>query len=139
MPAAATPAAPAAQSPDDPFAALAARRLILSETARRHDQLGQLGALDALHEIAVQRGIVTPYSSMIVLVNEAQKQRLAEAEKRGDRFERELEQVGETVPEGNQTVAAVPEPEEWLLIAVAAGLLGWVVWRRRFTPGSRPV
>jgi hypothetical protein len=98
-----------------------------------------LGAFNALHEIAVQRGIVTLCSSMLVLVNDAQKQRLAEAEKRGDRFERELEQVGETVPEGYQTVAEAPEPEEWLLIAVAAGLLGWYVWRRRFTPGSRSV
>jgi hypothetical protein len=67
---------------------------------------------------------------MLVLVNEAQKRRLAELEKQGDRFEREYEQVGETAPEGNPIVTAVPEPEEWLLITLGAAMLGWLVWRR---------
>ncbi len=35
--------------------------------------------------------IVTPYSSMIVLVNDEQRQRLKELEQRDDRFEREVE------------------------------------------------
>ncbi|MCL5995101.1 MAG: TIGR02921 family PEP-CTERM protein [Chloroflexi bacterium] len=115
----------------DPFAALAARRLILAETSRQRDNLSQATRLDQLHQIATRQSIVTPYSSMIVLVNDEQRRRLAELEKRGDRFEREHEQIGETTPEGNPVVTAVPEPEEWLLIGLATALLGWLIWRRR--------
>jgi hypothetical protein len=38
--------------------------------------------------------------------------------------------VGETVPENALQVTGVPEPEEWLLLAVAAGMLVWYAWRR---------
>jgi hypothetical protein len=78
----------------------------------------------------VEQGIVTPYSSMIVLVNERQEKLLDEMEERGDRFEREYEAVGETVPESAFAVTGVPEPEEWLLLAVAAGMLVWYAWGR---------
>jgi hypothetical protein len=48
--------------------------------------LSQLSALDRLHEIAKNYKIVTPYSSMIVLVNEQQRQALKQAETESDRF-----------------------------------------------------
>ncbi|MCP4563910.1 MAG: TIGR02921 family PEP-CTERM protein, partial [Bosea sp.] len=52
----------------DDFAAFAARRLILAEMHRQRGALDQLDTLDYLHAIAIEHGIVTPYSSMIVLV-----------------------------------------------------------------------
>ena len=56
---------------------------------------------------------------------------LDELEARRDRFEREYEEVGETMPESALMVTGVPEPEEWLLLMVAVGMLGWYVWRNR--------
>ncbi|BCX05642.1 MAG: hypothetical protein KatS3mg053_3580 [Candidatus Roseilinea sp.] len=115
-------------APDDPFAALAARQLILSEMRRQRGRLSDLGVLDALHRIATERAIVTPYSSMIVLVNAAQAQRLDELSQRDDRFAREQENIGETQP----LVNAVPEPHEWLLIGLAALMLaGYALHRRK--------
>lgn len=81
--------------------------------------------LDALHRIAVGASVVTPYSSMIVLVDEQQRRRLAELEKQDDRFQREVEQHKETTP----AVVGVPEPHEWLLLALALVFL--VVVRHR--------
>jgi putative PEP-CTERM system integral membrane protein len=110
------------------FDALAARRLILAEMVRNRGSLDQLDTLDTLHAIAVEQGIVTPYSSMIVLVTAEQQRRLDRLEEAGDRFEREHEDVGETLPETG--VTAVPEPEEWLLLAVVAGMLLWYARKR---------
>jgi len=92
-------AADGAVEPDQAFAALAARRLILAETQRQRGALGQVETLDELHAVAIEEGIVTPYSSMIVLVNVRQERLLDELEAQGDRFAREFEEVGETVPE----------------------------------------
>lgn len=50
-----------------------------------------LDALDALHRLAVAASVTTPYSSMIVLVNDAQRQRLAQLTTQKDRFDREVE------------------------------------------------
>ncbi|MEA3340917.1 MAG: PEP-CTERM sorting domain-containing protein, partial [Chloroflexota bacterium] len=111
---------------DDGFAAFAARRLILTEMERHRGQMDQLDTLDHLHDIAIENSIVTPYSSMIVLVDRRQEQLLDELEEDDDRFMREYEQVGETV-ENTLTVTGVPEPEEWLLLALAAAMLVWYV------------
>jgi putative PEP-CTERM system integral membrane protein len=124
----------AVEAGSEGFAALAARWLILAAMQRERGALGQPEALDRLHAIAVEQGIVTPYSSMIVLVDERQEQLLDELEERADRFAREAEEVGETTHQSPFAVAGVPEPEEWLLLAVAAGMLGWYVWTRRGVP-----
>jgi len=116
--------------PDQAFAALAARRLILAETQRQRGALGQVETLDELHAVAIEEGIVTPYSSMIVLVNVRQERLLDELEAQGDRFAREFEEVGETVPESALMVTSVPEPHEWMLIAVAVGMLVWYARQR---------
>jgi hypothetical protein len=81
--------------------------------------------LDGLHAIVIEYGIVTLYSSMIVLVTEQQEQLLKDAESRADRFEREFEQVGET----QLSVTGVPEPHEWLLMA--AMLAAYMMRTRR--------
>ncbi len=116
--------------PTDGFAALAGRRLILAEMQKQHGALSDLAVLDGLHDIAVEQGIVTPYSSMIVLVEERQQRMLDNLEDDPDRFEREFEVVGETTQE-QLTVTGVPEPEEWLLMALAALMLFWYVRQNR--------
>jgi len=118
---------------EDPFAALAARRLILSEMYRQRGQIDELETLDQLHAIAVDQGIVTPYSSMIVLVTATQQNRLDNLEEQDNRFEREAEDVGETTPSPLE-VTGVPEPHEWLLIMVGVAILGWYIWRKRLHP-----
>lgn len=117
---------------DDPFAAFAARRLILAEMVRNHEDLANLDTLDYLHSLASDSHIVTPYSSMIVLVTDQQHRLLNRLEEAGDRFEREYEEIGET--EANLTVNAVPEPEEWLLIFIAAAMLGYYYFKNRLEP-----
>lgn len=108
---------------DDGFAALAARRVLLAEMAQHKSSLAELPILDDLHALAVQQGIVTPYSSMIVLVNEQQRQQLEALSQEADRYSREVERIGLTEEAGPLAVTGVPEPEEWLLIALAAALL----------------
>ncbi len=113
----------------EPFAKNAARQLILAEMRANKGSITDVALLDGLHEIAVTQEIVTPFSSMIVLVNSAQEARLDQLEQKDDRFEREVEAVGETAP--GPTVTGVPEPEEWLLIILSAGMLLWYFWKRR--------
>jgi len=117
--------------PGDPFAAFAARRLVLADMQRNRSLLGQTETLDALHKIATEQSIVTPYSSMIVLVNEEQRRQLDELEKKGDRFAREKEAVGETNNGGQPIVTGVPEPHEWLLMGLAGAMLAGYAWRRK--------
>lgn len=95
-------------------------------------QAGRIQVLDSLHAIARDHGIVTDYSSMIVLVNERQKEALKHAEGEDDRFEREVETGSENIstPAEVFSVTAVPEPEEWLLLGVVA-ILSVVAFRNR--------
>lgn len=116
----------------DDFAPFAARRLILAETQRQRNTLGQLTTLDQLHAIAVKHSVVTPYSSMIVVVNTQQKQLLNQLENQSDRFQREMEEVGNTA--GVWNITGVPEPEEWLLIALALAMLVGYVYKTRLAP-----
>lgn len=116
--------------PSEPFAAFAGRRVILAEMMRNRGNLAALDILDELHAMAIEHSIVTPYSSMIVLINERQQQLLDELSSQDDRFDREFEDVGET-PQTTNILTGVPEPEEWLLIFVAVGLLGWYLWQSR--------
>ena len=121
----------------DDFAALAARRFILHQMAQNRASITDLATLDALHALAIEHDIVTPYSSMIVLVTDQQQRRLDALEGRDDRFEREFEDVGET---DQLTITGVPEPEEWLLIGLAVAMLGWFVYTsRQNTPQKRLV
>ena len=55
---------------------------------------------------------------------------LERLENRDDRFEREYEDVGETEQLPPMNVTGVPEPEEWLLIGLAAGMLVWYLYTR---------
>jgi hypothetical protein len=134
--AATTDPATITHAPGDGFAAFAARRIILAAMQRQRETLSQVGTLDHLHAIAVEHSIVTPYSSMLVLVNQRQEDLLKRLEEQGDRFQREAEQVGETVPQSPFATTGVPEPEEWLLIIVAAAMLLWYARTLRRGPRS---
>lgn len=98
------------------FASLAARQWIRTQTKSLN-----ASELDRVHGIAKRFGIVTPYSSMLVLVNDAQRQLLAEREQQADRFEREVETGEESFssPSGGfPSLTATPEPHEWALFTV---------------------
>lgn len=132
---AATPsgAAPQIHSPEDGFAALAARRLVLAEMQRNKGSISQLDTLDYLHSLATKVGIVTPYSSMIVLVAADQQQLLDKLSGLEDRYNREVESLGNTTPAvaSPMAFAGVPEPQEWLLMGLAAAMLVYAVLVRR--------
>ncbi|MDX2244520.1 MAG: TIGR02921 family PEP-CTERM protein [Leptolyngbyaceae cyanobacterium bins.302] len=104
------------------FAPLAARQWIthLSRTTKSN----QPEKLDAIHAIAKQNSVVTPYSSMIVLVNDRQREDLKQAEQQRDRFNREVEDQQLPQPTSMSPVSAVPEPAEWMLLLVGAIVLG---------------
>jgi putative PEP-CTERM system integral membrane protein len=96
--------------------------------------------LDKMHAIARQYSIVTPYSSMIVLVNDRQRDALKKASAEKDRFNRTVETGKEdlTTPGNPLNVSAVPEPNEWILIvcvilalAVLNGKKMFKAWRKR--------
>lgn len=107
----------------DPFAPLAARQLVLA--MGRSTKGDALARVDAVHALAKDQRIVTSYSSMLVLVDDAQRQRLAQLEAKADRFEREVESGTSGAAGGSDLfdVSAVPEPHEWVLLALAALLL----------------
>ncbi len=113
-----------AKPKDDGFDAIAARQWIAQVSQSL--QPNQLKELDAVHVLAKRYNLVTPYSSMIVLVNDRQKQDLKNAEKDKDRFKRDVEDKQQLPP---AKVSATPEPAEWLLLAIMTGMLG-IVYRR---------
>jgi len=115
---------------DQGFQPLAARQLALS-LGKKIDQNNPT-QLDIIHSIAKQYNIVTPYSSMIVLVNDRQKQALKTAESQSDRFKRTVEDNQLPQPSTSSfNVSGVPEPAEWLLIGIVSiGLLLLVMLKR---------
>ena len=115
----------------DPFAALAARRVVLAEIQRQRGVIDQVSTLDDLHALAKQYEIVTPYSSMIVLVDVQQQRLLNRLTFREDRYQREVEDMGDTTPGSPVPLTGVPEPQEWLLLAIIAALLLYMGYQRR--------
>ena len=114
------------------FKPIAARQLIAALSKQK--TANQLTQLDAMHSLAKTFKVVTPYSSMIVLVNDAQREQLKAAEAKKDRFDREVESGKEelTKPINPLNVSGVPEPEEWLLLGFGAiGLLTIFLRQRR--------
>ena len=67
-----------------------------------------------------------------------QERLLRQLEARGDRFQREYEDIGETTPENPFDVTGVPEPEEWLFLALAVGMLGWYIYTTRLKMQPQP-
>jgi putative PEP-CTERM system integral membrane protein len=119
-----------AQDASDGFAALAARRYILAEMQRQSAAISQLDTLDQLQALAQEYSIVTPYSSMIVLVNARQQFLLDQLSQGSDRYQREYEDIKNTVPSTPTPLTGVPEPQEWLLMGLAGALLVWYAAKR---------
>lgn len=108
---------------DPDFTPIAARQLILNLS--REQDMTQLASLDAVHAIAKSTEIVTPYSSMLVLVDDRQRQALKQAEAGADRFQRTVETGEEdlTQPDNPLNSVAVPEPGLGLGLGVVAVLI----------------
>jgi putative PEP-CTERM system integral membrane protein len=75
------------------FEPVAARQLVLGLSKEKAKE--QLIQLDTMHAVAKSSEIVTPYSSMIVLVNDQQREALKRAEQQSDRFDRKVENGNE--------------------------------------------
>ncbi len=93
----------------------------------------QTSVLDDLHQMAKQYSLVSPYSSMIVLVNERQEKELEALSKEADRFKRDTETGKKSLVKGNDLfqVSSVPEPEEWALIIVVLILLSVAIVKKK--------
>lgn len=106
----------------DGFAPLASRHLI--QALSRKMDLTQLAELDAIHGIAKTYNVVSPYSSMIVLVNDEQRQALKEAEASADRFNRSIEDGNEVLTQPDNPLSTpVPEPGMILGLVASGGML----------------
>ncbi|BCL38280.1 TIGR02921 family PEP-CTERM protein [Nostoc sp. MS1] len=114
----------------DDLLPLAARQLILGLS--KQIKLDNLKGLDAIHAIAKKYQIVSPYSSMLVLVNDEQRRLLKEAEAQSDRFDRKVENGKENLSKPNNPLkVSVPEPSGGWLLGVSAIALFVLVKRRR--------
>ena len=126
--------AAARASEDVAPAQIAARQLILQLS--RESDMTQVENLDAVHAIAKRAAIVTPYSSMLVLVDDRQREALRQAELSADRFDRRVEdgndQLTQPINPFNDT-AASPEPGMVLGLGMMALALAW---RKRRSPSA---
>ena len=123
-----------ADSSETGLEAISARQLVAHKALKGKNALS-VTELDAIHQIAKENDIVTPYSSMIVLVNDQQREQLKAAEAKEDRFDREVETGTEQLdtpfnPFETNTVSGVPEPDVWILLSLVAIAL-FVVFQRQ--------
>lgn len=103
---------------------IAARQLVRRDMgAAALRELADEPALRQVHAMAVEHGVVTPWSSMIVLVNADQLAQLAVASEAGDAFER-----ADLTPDA-PNVFSTPEPGATVL--TLGGLLALGLRRRR--------
>ncbi|MBE9179087.1 TIGR02921 family PEP-CTERM protein [Oculatella sp. LEGE 06141] len=111
------------------FTPLAARQLILKWS--REQDMTQLETLDQVHAIAKSTEIVTPYSSMLVLVNDRQRELLKQAEASSDRFNREIESGNDELTQPNNPLNAVAVPEPGNVVGMGALAIGFLVFAKR--------
>ncbi len=110
---------------DAGFAPLAARQLI--ESLIQEEDGTHITKLDVVNAIAKKYAIVTPYSSMIVLVNDEQREALKRAEAAANRFDRAVEDGEELISPLNGFGVSVPEPG----LIVGLGAIAFLVMIRR--------
>jgi putative PEP-CTERM system integral membrane protein len=111
----------------DPIGKIAIHRQIESEIKNVLNNSNQLELLDKLNQSAQSTGIVTPFSSFIVLVTLEQKEQLKQASLSDGRYSVNYDLGEETLIDpasgGMLGTSAVPEPHEWILIFVGLGLV----------------
>lgn len=100
--------------------ALAAKAIIpyLARSVAEDDVKVKGEALNRVHEEAIRNGIVTLFSSMIVLVNDRQETALNQAETESNKFERKTETGIEALQRMFGSISATPEPHEWVLFGL---------------------
>ncbi len=117
-------------SPQEPVAKVATHREIESDMHDVASNLNQLSVLDELNRTAQASGIVTPFSSFIVLTTDQQKDQLKRASLQDGRYvvnyDLGEEQLIQPTSSGLLGTSAVPEPHEWLLLLTGFGLLAYV-------------
>lgn len=117
------------------FQSVAAKKVI-EAMMKNIDQMEPVGtnALAQIHQLAQEKSIVTPYSSMIALVEDWQKQQLANAENGEDPFSTQYDigAEGLGMPSGGNMfrIGSRPEPQEWALIVIGL-LIGAYFHRKR--------
>lgn len=116
-------------APTDEFAPLAARQLILQQS--RTVDMTQLENLDGVHAVAKRTQIVTPYSSMLVLVNDRQRELLRQAEAAADRFDREVEDGQDELTDPSNPLNSVSVPEPGFVLGMGAMAIGLMVLKRK--------
>lgn len=112
---------------NSPVIAPAASRLALAASRRG---TAENKDLDQIHELAIKYRFVSPFSSMICLVNDVQKKRLENLSNAEDRYQREVESGKDSGNGFDMSAAGVPEPEEWIMMILAAGLLLYLYRKR---------
>jgi putative PEP-CTERM system integral membrane protein len=95
----------------------------------------QLDNLDAVHAVAKRNKIVTPYSSMLVLVNDRQRELLRQAEAAADRFDREVEDGQDELTDPNNPLNAVAVPEPGSVVGMVGMAIGLVLLKRKSAKG----
>lgn len=113
----------------DEFAPLAARQLILQRS--RTVDMTQLENLDGVHAVAKRTQIVTPYSSMLVLVNDRQRELLRQAEAAADRYDREVEDGQDELSDPFNPLNSVSVPEPGFVLGMGAMAIGLMVLKRK--------
>ncbi|MEM7065596.1 MAG: TIGR02921 family PEP-CTERM protein [Cyanobacteria bacterium P01_B01_bin.77] len=113
----------------DEFAPLAARQLILQRS--RTVDMTQLENLDGVHAVAKRTQIVTPYSSMLVLVNDRQRELLRQAEAAADRFDRDVEDGQDELTDPFNPLNSVSVPEPGFVLGMGAMAIGLMVLKRK--------
>lgn len=117
------------------LSAIIAHQWISADFNRHSDyqNASQIKLLDGLHLLAKNNSLVSPFSSMIVLVNKRQQEVLKKLSKDDDRFKRDIDSGKKSIVQGNDlfSVSSVPEPEEWALIIVVIVILSAVVLNKR--------
>jgi|GEM_PF-1946333 len=116
-------------NPNSAVIAPAASKLVQSASRKASQEPAHL---DLLHKLATRYRFVSPFSSMICLVNNAQEEKLKQLSEGNDRYQREVE-TGKDSGNSFDFMGAkgVPEPEEWLMIILGAGAIGFLYWRER--------
>lgn len=132
-----------AKTTSSPVGQLATKQLLYYRVSQTPSStLTSLTFLDQMQSISQASSIVTPYSSMIVLVTEQQKRDLQEALRLNNRFSADinLSDDGLFNPSGSgiMEVSSVPEPHEWVLM-ITAGFLIFVFYRKKIYALLSPV